>query len=41
MNLPPEEQLDSEKFVNSYRTILHVGKEKAFFIGLACVLPME
>ena len=41
MNLPPDEKLDLEKFVNGHCNILHVGKEKALFIGLAWVLPME
>ena len=34
-------QLDLEKFVNGHCDILHVGKEKALFIGFAWVLPME
>ena len=37
MNLPPEEQLDLEKFVNGHRYIVHVGKEKALLIGLSWV----
>ena len=35
MNLPPDEQLDFDEFVNCHCNILHVGKEKALFIGLA------
>ena len=34
VNLPPDEKLDLENFVNGYRTIIHVGKEKALVIGL-------
>ena len=41
MNLPPDEKLDLEKFVNGHHYILHVGKEKTLFIGLAWVFPME
>ena len=41
MNLPPDEKLDLEKFVNGHRNILYDGKEKALLIGLAWVLPME
>ena len=41
MNLLPDQQLDLEKFVNDYCYILHMGKEKALFVGLAWVLPME
>ena len=35
MNLPPEEKLDLEKFVEGHCNILHVEREKALFIGLA------
>ena len=35
MNLPPDEQLDLEIIVNGHHNVLHVGKEKAPFIGLA------
>ena len=28
INLPPDEQLDLEKFMNGHCNILHVGKEK-------------
>ena len=41
MNLPPEEKVDLEKFVDGHCDILHVEKEKALFIGLAWVLPIE
>ena len=41
MSLPPDEKFDLEKCVNGHCTILHVGKEKILFIGLAWVLPME
>ena len=41
MNLPPDEQLDLENFVNGHCNILYVGKVKALFIGLAWVLLME
>ena len=41
MNLPRNEWLDLEKVVNGHRHILHVGTEKALFIGLTWVLPME
>ena len=41
MNLPPDEQLDFKKIVDDYCNIVHVGKEKILFIGLAWVLPME
>ena len=39
MNLPPDEKLDLEKFVNG--NTLHIRKEIALFIGLAWVLPMK
>ena len=41
MNLPPDEKVDLEKFVDGHRNILQVEKEKALFIGLAWVLPIE
>ena len=41
MNLPPDEQLDLEKFVDGHNDVLHVGKEKALIIELAWVLPLE
>ena len=41
MNIPPDEHLDLEKIVNGHHNVLHVGKEKVFFIGLTWVLPME
>ena len=41
MNLPPDEMLDLEKFVNDHCNILHIRKEKALFIGLTLVLTME
>ena len=41
MNLPLYEQLDLEKFVYGHCNVLHIGKEKSVFIGLASVLPME
>ena len=41
MDLPPDEKLDLEKVVDGHCNILHIGKEKALFIGLAWVLPMD
>ena len=41
MNLPSDKKVDLEKFVDGHRNILQVEKEKALFIGLAWVLPME
>ena len=37
MNLPPDKHLDFKKIVNGHYNILHVGKEKSLFIGLAWV----